>query len=98
MGPPDKYESEFTIVFYSQVPLDGFPATDRVVLLDMELQALFRQATVVEAMLVSLNHLQVCVCTYASRTDARTGLSRFRKNIIAFPQHVSDLQQHISFV
>ena len=82
----------------SQDPLAGFPATDRVVLLDMELQDLFRQATVLEAMLVSLNHMQVCVCTFSSRTDSRTGLSRFRKNIIAFPQHVSDLQQHMSFV
>ena len=64
----------------------------------MELHDLFRQATVLEAMLVSLNHMQVCVCTFSSRSDSRTGLSRFRKNIIAFPQHVSDLQQHVSFV
>ena len=81
-----------------QDPLAGFPATDPVQLLDMQLHDLFRQATVLEAMLVSLNHMQVCVCTYEQRWAARTGLSRFRKNIIAFPQHVSDLQQHMSFV
>ena len=81
-----------------QDPLAGFPAMRRVDSLDMCLHDLFRQATVLEAMLVSLNHMQVSVCTFSSREDSRTGLSRFRKNIISFPQHVSDLQQHMSFV
>ena len=45
-----------------------------------------------------LTHMQVSVCTFASAGGSRTGLPRFRKNIISFPQHVSDLQQHMSFV
>ena len=53
-----------------QDPLDGFPATDPVTLLNIELHELFRQATVLEAMLVSLNHMQVSVCTFTSRADA----------------------------
>ena len=81
-----------------QHPLAGFPATDESTLSQMRVQDLFRQASVLEAMLVALNHMQVSVCTFTSAGKSRTGLPRFRKNIISFPQHVSDLQQHISFL
>ena len=64
----------------------------------MEMHALFAQASVVESMLVALNHMQVNVCTFEGRQDSRTGLTRFRKNIISFPQRLSELQQHLSFV
>ena len=59
-----------------QGPLAGFPAMRRVESLDMCLHDLFRQATVLEAMLGSLNHMQVSVCTFSSREDSRTGTSR----------------------
>jgi hypothetical protein len=49
-------------------------------------------------MLVALNHMQVSVCTFTGRGDNRTGLTRFRKNIISFPQRLTDLQQHLAFV
>ena len=78
----------------SQDPLAGFPATDVDSLTQMEFHYLFRQATVLEAMLVALNHMQVSVCEFTGRRDRRTGLTRFRKNIISFPQHVSELQQY----
>ena len=64
----------------------------------MEVRALFAQASIVESMLVALSHMQVNVCTFESRADSRTGITRFRKNIISFPQRLSELQQHLSFV
>ena len=51
-----------------------------------EFQYLFENATVVEEMLVALNHMQVDVCYLR-----RTGLSGFRKNIISFPQDAVEL-------
>ena len=69
----------------------------RVDVLDITYQQLFEQATVCEAMLVALLHMQVNVCMFEGRQVSRTGITRFRKNIICFPQHVSDLQQHIDF-
>ena len=47
----------------------------------LELQALFDSATVVEAMLVALDHMQV---TYV--TVKGSGLQKFKKNVISFPQ------------
>ena len=82
----------------TQDPLAGFPSMDVDSLTQLEYQHLFRQATVLEAMLVALNHMQVSVCEFTGRQDRRTGITRFRKNIISFPQHVSELQQHLSFV
>ena len=81
-----------------QDPLAGFPATDVDTLTGLELQVLFRDASILEAMLVALHHMQVSVCMFDGRRDRRSGLTRFRKNIISFPQHVSELQQHLSFV
>jgi hypothetical protein len=73
-----------------QDPLAGFPATTEVALVGMQMQQLFREASVLEAMLVALNHMQVSVCTFSAARDSRTGLPRFRKNIISFPQRVAD--------
>ena len=70
-----------------QDPLAGFPATDPVQSLQMQVHSLFQQATVLESMLVSLTHMQVSVCTFASAGGSRSGLPRFRKNIISFTQH-----------
>ena len=43
-------------------PLYNFPADEKTIL-DVTLNQLFEQATVVEGMLVSLHHMQVSVCT-----------------------------------
>ena len=69
----------------------------RVDVLDITYQQLFEHATVCEAMRVAILHMQVNVCMFEGRQVSRTGITRFRKNIICFPQHVSDLQQHIDF-
>ena len=52
-----------------------------------EFHYLFANATVVEEMLVALNHMQVDVCYLR-----RTGLTGFRKNIISFPQDAVELK------
>ena len=81
-----------------QDPLSGFPGSTVVELTQLEMRRVFAQATVLEAMLVSLNHMQVSVCTFTTSARSRTGLPNFRKNIISFPQKLSDLQQHLAFV
>ena len=82
-----------------QLPWHGFPATDRLTTLQMTKQALFDSATVLESMLVALAHMQVSVCMFEGRGgSSRTGISRFRKNNICFPQRVSELQQHEGFM
>ena len=48
----------------AQLPLYNFPSTSRIDLLNMEVRALFAQASIVESMLVALNHMQVNVCTF----------------------------------
>ena len=49
-------------------------------------------------MLVSLAHMQVSVCMFEGRGGSNSGISRFRKNNICFPQKVSELQQHQAFI
>ena len=56
-------------------PLFNFPAD--------ELKQLFDSATVTEAMLVALEHMQVNFITAKS-----TCLRKFRKNVISFPQDI----------
>ena len=46
-----------------------------------ELRDLFDQASVIEAMLLALDHMQVSFVTIG-----RTGLHKFRRNVISFPQ------------
>ena len=46
-----------------------------------ELQDLFDQASVIEVMLLALDHMQVSFVTVG-----RTGLHKFRRNVISFPQ------------
>ena len=62
----------------AQLPLHNCPRASRVGLLNMEMHALFKQASVVESMLVALNHMQVNVCTFGGRQDSRAGLTPFR--------------------
>ena len=48
------------------------------------LKELFDGATVVEAMLVALDHMQVNFVTVS-----KSGLRKFRRNVISFPQDVA---------
>jgi hypothetical protein len=52
------------------------------------------QATVVESMLVALGHMQVSVC-YLRTVWSRPGraLPAFHKNIICFPQDLTELKR-----
>ena len=51
-----------------------------------------RNATVVEAMVVALQHMQISVCTLRG-FSGKEGLSCYRKNIISFPQELLELRQ-----
>ena len=55
-------------------------------------------ATVLESMLVALNHMQVNVCYLRGFRNAGGGVSGFRKNIIAFPQDLTDLKHARHFL
>ena len=57
-----------------------------------ELQKLFDGATLVEAMLVALDHMQVNFVTVSS-----SGLRKFRRNTISFPQDVPGFAQRHRF-
>ena len=48
-------------------------------------------------MLVALSHMQISVCMFDGRQHS-TGITRFRKNNICFPQRLSELQQHEIFL
>ena len=61
-------------------PCFRFPADD--------LQWLFDQATMVEAMLVALEHMQVNFVTVST-----TGLRKFRRNTLSFPQDIMTFAQ-----
>ena len=80
-----------------QLPLYNFPATDRVTILNCTKQQLFEQATILESMLVALSHMQVSVCMFDGRAGS-SGVTRFRKNNICFPQRLNELQQHDIFL
>ena len=47
---------------------------------------LFENATVVEAVLVALNHMQVSACYFRSARQRSSGVTLFHKNIISFYQ------------
>ena len=56
---------------------------------------LSRNVTIIESMLVALNHMQVSVCYLTSRGNLRKGhrgIPGFKKNIISFPQDLADLK------
>ena len=77
--------------------VDDPRCTDDVAL-RKELRACFDQATVVEEMLVALLHMQVDVCYMRQgRRRQYNGLPAFRKNIIAFPQELSEVKQLLHF-
>ena len=51
-----------------------------------------QHATVVEAMVVALQHMQISVCTMRG-FSGKPGLACYRKNIICFPQELLELRQ-----
>ena len=63
-------------------PLMGFPDDVR---LRRHIQHIFDNATMLEVMLVSLQHMQVDTCHFYRRRGGTPGLPLFRKNIISFP-------------
>ena len=81
----------------------GFPDVDKPLTPDdsarlKELHYCFDNATVVEEMLVALLHMQVDICYMRpGRRKQYTGLPCFRKNIIAFPQVLSEVKQLFNF-
>ena len=58
---------------------------------------LFKHATVVECMLVSLNHMQVSVCHMRQRRFRSGDMLSFHKNVICFPQVVTELENLQAF-
>ena len=58
-----------------------------------DLQWLFDQATVVEAMLIALEHMQVNFVTVSA-----TGLRKFRRNTLSFPQDVVSFAQRLDLM
>ena len=58
-----------------------------------DLQWLFDQATMVEAMLVALEHMQVNFVTVST-----TGLRKFRRNTLSFPQDVMTFAQRLDLM
>ena len=64
-----------------------------------ELRAVSAMATVVEEMLVALLHMQVDVCHFRrGRRLMPQLIPTFRKNIIAFPQELSEVKQLFFFL
>ena len=66
-------------------PVFTFPAD--------ELQHLFDSATVIEAMLVALDHMQVTYVTVRS-----SGLQKFKKNVISFPQDLASFAKRVGLL
>ena len=60
---------------------------------DKQLQYLFDSATVVEAMLVALDHMQVTYVTAKS-----SGLQKFKKNVISFPQDIASFAKRVGLL
>ena len=58
-----------------------------------DLQDLFDKATVTEAMLVALDHMQVNFVRVSS-----TGLRKFRRNTLSFPQDVSRFAERLQLM
>ena len=53
---------------------------------------LSQNATVVESMLVALDHMQVSVCYSKATRRFGRGIPGFHKNIISFPQDINDIK------
>ena len=66
-------------------PCFRFPADD--------LRDLFEGASIVEAMLVALEHMQVNFVTISS-----TGLRKFRRNTLSFPQDLPSFAQRLQLM
>ena len=69
-------------------PLYNFPGNQAGV----QLRNMFASATVLEAMLVALEHMQVSFVR-----SRRTGLPKFVKNVISFPQDIGSFAKRFSF-
>ena len=54
-------------------------------------------ATVVESMLVALDHMQVSVCYLRNARKFGRGIPAFHKNIISFPQDINDMKNLAHF-
>ena len=54
-------------------------------------------ATVVESMLVALDHMQVSVCYLRNARRFGRGIPAFHKNIISFPQDINDMKNLAHF-
>ena len=61
-----------------------------------EMYTLFSQATVLEEMLIALNHMQVSVCTVGTSSRTAFGVPTFRKNIISFPQELNEVKHMLA--
>ena len=71
-------------------PLMGYPDD---VALRKHLHYYFKNATMLESMLVALHHMQVDTCHFQRRRGGEPGLPLFRKNIISFPQELLEIKQ-----
>ena len=58
-----------------------------------ELASLFAQATLTESMFLALEHMQVSFVTVQ-----RTRLTKFRKNVISFPQDVASFVERVGLL
>ena len=62
-----------------------------------ELQYCHEHATVTESMFVALEHMQVVCCYLRSARHGAASMAGFRKNIISFPQDLTELKQLQNF-
>ena len=70
---------------------------DRGKLYLKELQYCHENATVTESMFVALEHMQVVCCYLRSSRSGASSMSGFRKNIISFPQDLTEMKQLQNF-
>ena len=63
-----------------------------------ELQYCYDHASLVEAALVSLHHMQVSCCYLHNAGGRFTGVTGYSKNIISFPQDLTELRQHQNYI
>ena len=75
-----------------RLPMDPVIGEDEV-RLRREYVYIFENATVVEAMVVSPVHMQVSACHLRRRKFQRQGIIGFHRNVICFPQHLTELEQ-----
>ena len=84
-------------VFSGRNGMDPLFGMDDVAL-RREFQYLFENASVVESMLVSLHHMQVSVCYLRGMNQKRGATTGFQKNIISFPQELTELKHFQNYL